>query len=129
MKKEVRRLDQLACDLLCEPSCLIGWRAAGPSCLPGRQVAQAVWLRRCVWVYVCVYEGGKNLEKQRVKMCGCWECWEGRVFMTANCEDIEGMAFQCLCVFVCVYQHVCIVAYVIVCVAGNLQVPKMPKMG
>lgn len=39
---------------------------------------------------------GKNLEKQRVKMCGCWG------FMTEDCEDEGWMAVT----------YVCIVAYV-----------------
>lgn len=93
------RLDQLACDLQCEPSCFIGWRARGPSCLSGRQVAQAVWLRRCACVHVSVCMcllGRKKLEKQRVKMCGCWSV--GRQgFMTKNCEDEEEMAIQYVC--------------------------------
>lgn len=48
---------------------------------------------------------GKNLEKQRVKMCGCWG------FMTEDCEDKGWMAvtYVCMhcgiCVFV-LYEHI-----------------------
>ena len=31
--KKVRDWNQLACEMLSVPSCVIGWRAAGPSCL------------------------------------------------------------------------------------------------
>ena len=62
----------------------------------------------CLWGRV----GAKNLEKQRVKMCGCLSLERGG-FMTANCEEEDGLAFCYMCVFVCV----CIVAYVYVCVS------------